>query len=233
MDSLRISTPQIEGVLQVAKQLKFQVLLDPLEMEDLLNALDPLYIYVAGQKVELDAACILKGDFLSAYNRYAQELKEGKVPEVKILQKFFSSIWSADPHAVYAMPVPGSQYLIKQVSPVIQLQAHSVFYSDLDGEFHPMVLSQESITWGIQFSYPQIFQDPKTQSIEKVSSTSLNSHLFTKLKRWLREFTCAMPFCVENKRVNAPIRIGKKALEWIDFHPQLVQKGIRAWNLIG
>ena len=231
MDLLRISTPQIEGVLQVAKQLKLQVLLDPIEMRDLLKVLEPLYIYVVGQKVTLEEALISNEAFLLAYQEYVQGLKEGNLKDAKSLQRFFSSVWSADPSAVYAMHLPDGHYLVKQIQPAVQLQAHSVFYSKLDGEFHPMVLSQESITWGIQFSYPQIYQDPKTSQIEKVPPHSLNSQLFTTLRRWVREFTCAMPFCVENKRVNASIRIGKKALEWIDSHPQLVQRGIRSWTL--
>ena len=108
------------------------------------------------------------------------------------------------------------------------MQAHHFFFSPLDGKFHPMVLSNESISWGIQFSYPQLYQDPESRQIIKVSDGSVfpNTPLFSKLMKWMRSHTLPTPFLIEESRVNAPIRIGKSALTWIENHPQLKEKGI-------
>ncbi|MGE0670941.1 MAG: hypothetical protein AB7O89_08405, partial [Parachlamydiales bacterium] len=58
MSPLRISTPQIEGSLQVSKQLKFQVLLDVSEMRELLQNLAPVHICVVSEPTPLDRALI-------------------------------------------------------------------------------------------------------------------------------------------------------------------------------
>jgi hypothetical protein len=129
---------------------------------------------------------------------------------------------------LYAIQV-GEKQLIKPIKPIIQLQAHHFFYSSLDGKFHPMVLSQESISWGLQFSYPQLFQDPKTKTIAKVvdSEEFPNTDLFSRLQKKMRECSLATPFIIDGMRVNSPIRIGKQARTWINQHPQLQHRGIK------
>jgi len=77
-----------------------------------------------------------------------------------------------------------------------------------------------SVFWGIQMSYPQIYQDPKTMELMEIEE-SPNMELFQKIRGWVRDATRATPFIVEGKRVNSPIRIGKNCLSWIGRHPQL------------
>jgi hypothetical protein len=92
-----------------------------------------------------------------------------------------------------------------------------------------MVLSTESVTWGVQFSYPQLYQDPKSHRIAKVADSIdfPNTSLFARMLKWLRHNTLPTPFFVHGQRVNAPIRIGRACLKWIDQHPQLKEKEIR------
>ena len=89
-----------------------------------------------------------------------------------------------------------------------------------------MVLSTESVTWGIQFSYPQLYQDPKSYRITKVvdSSEFPNTSVFARMLKWLRHHTLPTPFSVDGQRVNVPIRIGRSCLEWIHMHPQLKEQ---------
>ncbi len=62
-----------------------------------------------------------------------------------------------------------------------------------------MVLSRKSVTWGLQFSYPQLYQDPRTRQIFKVTDTPEfpNTALFSKLQKWIRSETLPTPFQVE------------------------------------
>jgi hypothetical protein len=92
-----------------------------------------------------------------------------------------------------------------------------------------MVLSPESISWGLQISYPQLYQDPKTRQIAKVTSVLefSNTALFAKLLKWIRSATLPTPFEVKGVRINSSIRVGKKSLVWIKSHPQLKQRGIQ------
>lgn len=231
MIPIPISTPKTEGVLQVSKWLKIQVLLDADEMQDLTNALQPVYFVSASAPVTAEEAVIEAGDFLQKYAEYVSLLKRGQVPAAEDFRRYFSCALSADLQAFYAMAVGDGRYLIKPRKPVVQLQAHHFFYSPLDQQFHPMVLSSESVSWGIQYSYPQLFQDPVTRQIVKVGEAFPNTALFAKLQKWIRSATLPTPFMAGGKRTNSPIRIGKKSLSWIKTHPQLKQREINVLEL--
>jgi hypothetical protein len=225
---IRISSPKVEGMLQVSKWLKVQVLLDSDEMQELLSVLSPVYFVVASELITADDAVISADSFLHKYAEYIRLLKQGQVPAPEDFRKYFSCALSTTLEPFYAIDAGKEKYLVKPLKPVVQLQAHHFFYSDLDGKFHPMVLSEDSVSWGVQFSYPQLFQDPKTRQVVKVTDTLEfpNSALFSKLMKWLRSSTLPTPFEVGGVRINSPIRIGKKSLAWIKNHPQLQKKGI-------
>lgn len=227
--TIQISNLKIEGVLQVSKWLKFQVLLDAEEMQDLLQALSPVFFVSVSAPVKPEEAII--DDFLKKYGEYVALLKEGRIPPVEDFRRYFSCALSADLESFYAIDMGDGRQLIKPRRPVIQLQAHHFFYSTLDQKFHPMVLSNESISWGLQFSYPQLFQDPVTRKIVKVGETFPNTALFSRLQKWMRNATLPTPFVAQGKRTNSPIRIGKKSLSWIKNHPQLKQREIDVLEL--
>jgi hypothetical protein len=224
----RQSTPQVEGLLQVSKWLKTQVLLDSKEMGSLIEALFPFYIVSVSGPVSSEESVVSAASFLEAYTEYVELLKKGLVPPVERFRRLFSCALSRTLDSFYAMALGADRYLIKPVMPVIQLQAHHLFYSTLDQKFHPMVFSAESTSWGLQFSYPQLFQDPKTRGVVKVSDTErfVNSALFSTFLRWIRSHTVPTPFMVGGVRTNVPMRVGKLALSWVASHPQLKAQGI-------
>lgn len=226
---IRISTPQEEGKLQVSKWLKYQALLDSAEMKELLLFLEPFSIFVVSEAVEGKSGLIEKTDFIAHHQRYIEELKKGELPDESQLRKYFSSIFTTTSDLLYAMKLSNGKSLIKPLRPVIQLQLHHFFASSLDGKFYPMVLSDESVTWGIQFSYPQLFQDPKTFEITKVTSSPEfpNTALFLKLVKWMRTHTVPTPFLFQDKKTNAPMRIGRNCFDWIEKHPGLILRGIK------
>jgi hypothetical protein len=227
--SIRISSPKTEGILQVSKWLKVQVLLDENEMQQLIQILGPVFFVVVSEPIKADEAVILSSVFLEKYADYIHLLRKGEVPSEGEFRRFFSCAISATLETFYAIAVGDDKFLIKPKKPVLQLQMHHFFYSDLDGKFHPMVLSPESISWGLQISYPQLFQDPVTRGVVKVidSLDFPNTAIFTHLLKWMRNFTLPTPFEVKGMRVNSPIRIGKQSLTWIKNHPQLYQRGIQ------
>src|SRR5581483_1698951 len=225
---IRISTPKTEGILQVSKWLKFQVLLDAEEMNDLLSYLGSAQFVCVAEPVTAEDAVLSSKRFGEKYAAYVELLKQGKVPPASDFRRCFSSAMTTNLSTFYAISIGSDKFLIKPIQPVIQLQAHSFFYSERDAKFHPMVFSAESVSWGLQFSYPQLFQDLKTHQIHKVSTLAdfPNNLLFSKLSKWMRNATLATPFVVNGVRTNAPIRIGKKSIAWSKMHPQLQSKGI-------
>ena len=223
----RVSSVKAEGALQVSKWHKIQVLLSAEEMQELIATLGEVFFVCVSQPVVAEEAFLTAAQFCSIYLDYIQRLKEGDRMDLPEFRKWFSSAMTSDLATFFALPV-GEKYLIKPTKPVIQLQAHHFFYSDLDKKFHPMVLSPESISWGLQFSYPRLFQDPKTHRIGKVTETQEfpNSALFSKLLKWMRSATLPTPFVVGGMRTNSSIRVGKKALPAFKDHPQLTSRGI-------
>ena len=231
---IRASSLKTEGILQVSKWLKVQVLLDGNEMQQLIQTLREVFFVVVSEPIKADEAIILPDVFLEKYNEYIDLLKQGHVPNPDQFRRFFSSALSSNLDTFYAIDAAG-KFLIKPKKPIVQLQAHHFFYSDLDGKFHPMVVSADSISWGLQISYPQLFQDPITRQVNKVTDSPdfPNTGMFAKLLKWMRSSTLPTPFEVKGVRVNSPIRIGKQSLAWIKNHPQLKQKEIQIFRIPG
>lgn len=227
--SLRISTPQEEGTMRTSKWLKHQVLLDINEMESLSEALGPFSIFVVSEVVSSQTMEISLSEFLEKYADYVRTLSLGKKPEEASFRKYFSVIWTTQTDLLYGMKVGEEKYLIKSLRPVIQLQPHHFVRSTVDGKFYPMTQGTGSISWGIQFSYPQIFQKPKEHTYERVSISEEfpNTQLFQKLALWLRRNTLPTSFISEEKRITTPMRIGKQAFSWVDSHPGLIAQNLR------
>jgi hypothetical protein len=221
--TLRTSLPTIEGVYQGSKYLKYHVLCDAEELAILMKEdswLYPLTGLNSGEAID-------KGTFLSEYGKWIEGLKQGRIPTDAELRTVLAAAMTAETEALWRQEVPGNRFLVKIGKPVIQIQAHFFTYSSLDGIFRPMTMGSGSIFWGLQFSYPQIYQDPKTMEFFEVDD-SPNTALFQKIKQWVRDYTRATPFVVDGKKVNVPIRLGKNCFSWIHRHPQLKEITVHA-----
>lgn len=227
MKKLRSSTVEKEGSFQVSKWLQVQVLLDLDEMRALFEALNPFSIYSTGRILQRGAEEISQEEFLECYGFYIEALKQGRLPEGGY-SSYFSSVFSVTADTLYAVQLEDGRTLVRPCLPVVQLQAHSMAYSQGDGKFRPMILGSSSILWGLQFSYPQIFQNPKTFQIEKVDEGErfVNTAFFKSLQRWLRKHSRATPLLMGSKKINVPMRLGKRAFSWIHQHPQLREQQI-------
>jgi len=217
---LRVSTREIEGVYQGSRWLKFQVLCAPEELRVLFRrigffSLFPLTGIVDGNPLSEEF-------FLSEYGSWIEELKSGVVPKERSLKKVLAASLTDDNEALWLQEIPDKGYLIKIARPVVQIQAHWFTYSSEDGVIRPMSMGFNSIFWGLQFSFPGIYQDAKTMEFKEAERGAL----FETLRLWVRDCTRATPFIVGEKRINAPIRLGKDCFSWIKRHPQLVSQGI-------
>lgn len=227
----RISTPQLEGELQVSKALKFQVLLDAEEMRTLLESLPACNFFMVSEVVNKETAALSVPAFLERYREYVETLKRGEIPNAKAFRGIFSSVLTTSLDILYAQQVGDDRFLIKSLQPIIQLQKHHFFLSDVDGKYHPMIQGDDSISWGLQFSYPQIAQDPKTSNFSKVDDSFVNTQLFSALSKALRKLSVPTPFIYRDVKTNVPIRLGKQCFTWIEKHPQLIKKGVQVCAL--
>lgn len=210
-----------------SRYLRLQVLLDTEEMQLLIEALRPIYFYRTHGLMGENQEGVLHQEFLDAYQHYIGSLRAGKLPEESLYRELFYLSWTQTPDALFKVACSNQRQLVKTALPVIQLQKHTFSYSSMDKKFRPMVLGANSILWGIQFSYPQLFQPQAGGEIMEVNDPSFpNTLLFRKLQRWIRHHTLATPFVVGHERTQVPIRIGKMCQPWIACHPQLSQQGL-------
>jgi len=217
-----------EPPMQASKWLKTQLLVDAAELQSLFEALGPIFIYQISGIIKPGGGRISAEEFLRVYAGYIDSLKAGVLPPDSSYRQLFSSVITSSLDSLYAVEVGPQQQLIRITLPVIQLQAHRLDYSSVDGKFRSMVLGPESIVWGIQVSYPQLYENPQTSKIEQVidSPQFPNTKLFKILQKWVRHQTAPTPFVVGEIRTNVPIRLGKQCFSWINNHPQLIKKGI-------
>ena len=218
--TLRISSPEREGVYQGSKWLKFQVLCDREELEQLFKRLEPFFIVPLTGII--DGSVLAQDYFLDVWGACIDALKNGAVPKEELLRKILACAFAQDLESFWLQPIAKRGYLAKISKPVIQVQAHWFTYSPMDEVFRPMSMGVGSIFWGLQFSYPQIYQDAATMELKEAH----RSDLFEKLRIWVRDATRATPFLVNGKKVNVPIRLGKQCFPWIGRHPQLIEQNI-------
>jgi hypothetical protein len=226
MLSLKLSQQIPEGQFSVSKWLKHQVLLDVSEMEELCHHLAPFYFFNVSEITALQNLELSSEQFLKSYQEYINILKAGKVPLDRQIQRHLSCALTTDINTLYAHTVQPEKYMAKPLKPLVQMQQHRFFPSKTAGTINPMVMSHESIHWGVQLAYPQIFFDGFLYS--KVSDVNLfpNTTLFTKLVKWLRAQTIPTTFLWDDKKISTPIRLGKKCFSWIHNHAQLKEQGI-------
>lgn len=226
MTSLRISTLPQEGVYQASKWLKIPMLLDADEMTLFLNSLGAIEIFPLTGLT--DGKPLSKDLVIAEYGRWIEGLKAGVLPNESDLRKILASAITDDAeHSLWLQEVQG-RFLVKMSRPVVQMQAHFFTYSSVDGEFRSMSMGQDAVFWGIQCSFPQVYQDPKTMEILEVQDMGL----FRKMQLWARQNTRATPFIVDGKRTNVPMRLGKQCFSWVNKHPQLQEKGWRVHGCV-
>ena len=233
---IRESSLKEEGALKVSKLHKLPVLLDESEMEALLDHLTSIFpetrFYQVQGVVKKNEAIVINEAFLKVYREYIALLKEGKSPHEQFKAPFSMAL-SASMNPFYSIPLQDEKCIVKAISPIIQLQENRLGFSEMEKTFRAMVFGKDTISWGLYFTYPQLYQDPKTHDVVEVDESFENSSLFQHILKWIRQFTIATPFVVDGKRVNLPIRLGKKCLPWINQHEGLKAIGVHVYEVRG
>ena len=224
---LRVSTFK-EKPLEASKWVHVQCLLETDELRSLFQSLGDFLLFQCGSVTPRRQTNSSIAEFLEHYSTYINLLKNGQTPTIASLQPWFSMVMTRTSDAVFSIPVGESQQIIRVAKPVIQLQAGTIDYSPVDKKFRSMVFGCDNISWGIQFSYPHLYQDPLTRNVETIRNTPEypNTELFHLLQKWMRQHTIPTPLIAEEKLINIPIRIGKLCLTWINKHAQLISKDI-------
>lgn len=217
--------PNSLSSMGMAQWTPVRALLDIDEMRALCSHLPPFSLYQAGSVLPLGEGRLSLEEFLLAYAEYISSLKQSKTPPYKQLRRALCAFWSAEENAIAVQAVSEKEQVLSPAIPLIQLQPHAFCYSAFDHSFRSMVFGPTSMPWGLQWSHPQVYQDPLTQAIFKVAKepNKPNNLLFRTLQRWMRHHTGTLQVLVENKRTCLPIRVGPSCLNWMQKHPQFGQ----------
>lgn len=225
--SIRVAEVGQESPLQASKWLKVQLLVGPEQMQSLFASLGEFEIYMTGKLTEKGRGGVPQLEFLNIYRDYIHTLMDGQLPDERQYGSYFSSVISASQDALYRIYTPTDQQLIRVSKPVIQMQAHTLDYSSREGKIRSMVFGVDSIPWGLQFSYPQLYlEGNKTvQVLHEVNYP--NTALFKQLQEWVRKNTVPTPFEIAGEKLNLPVRLGKECFPWINRNPRLQNKGLK------
>ncbi len=227
---LRLSTIEAEGVFRCAKWVSHTVLFSLSGLQELLTAINPYFLLPMAEPVAKERWCISQETLLEQYKRYLEEIKSSAALPAIAMRRFFSLTLTSSLEDVYAVSLAKERIFIKPRRPVIQIQLYRCYLSPA-GEFHPMILHPDSFSWGLQFSYPQIYEDPHTHQFFKVllESEFNNTRTFKSIVSWIRTHTKPVPLSVKEKVLHAPFRIEKKS-----ENPLLCHLGLQqALNKLG
>ncbi len=186
--------------MNVSKWLKVYALLEVAELKELLG---DSCLYNVSEVLTNPGALIDNNRFFAAYAAYVESLKTGKKPVID--RHLFSAAISKEP--VPICDLGKGRFIAKPDKPVIQMQPHAFVIAG--GKCLSMVHGEESISWGLQFAYPQIAMDAAGH-LEKTLRTTENGALFLSLQKWMRENTKPAKLTIDGKQMNVSIRLGKQ-----------------------
>jgi hypothetical protein len=236
--SLSVLSQNDAAPFQASKWLKFQILCSSEELALLFARFPSCYLFRLSGVV--NGKPIDPSFFVQEYGRWIDGLKHQIVPTEPELKQLLAAALINDPSSLWLQKIPSQptffssndsftgdeRYITKIAKPIIQIQTHYFTYSTNDQTFHSMSMGPNSIFWGVQFAYPQLYQDPITQEI----LSAPKNPLFEIIRQWAKETTRPTPFLINGVRINAPFRIGKESLEWAHLHPQLLAQSLRIWK---
>lgn len=212
--------------LEASKWQKLSVLLDPIQMEELLNACSPFFLCKVGQIVKKGEEILSLEAFLKAYSRYSQELFSGNIPDLSLFRDVFFSAATKDLSAFFSVPLEEQKHLVKVCKPSLQFQALQVRFSPETMSVYQNVFGKNALPFGLTFSYPHLVRTEEGDVVKSREGEFANSELFKEVQHWLRKNTSPAMFLFEGKKVVTPIKIGKGVKEKMGSHPVL-----RSWQL--
>jgi hypothetical protein len=193
-----------------------------------MEMMGPFAIYPMAGALPIDTFPMPKEEFLVTYMSWIDSLKKGEIPSN--FGCLNASMWTRSSDSLWLQELPGKRYMARPRVPFLQVQVHHMGFSLVDKVFRPMSLSQDGIFWGLQFSFPQIYEHPRDGIVETMQSEG--AEMFQIVRKWSRDCTIATPILVDETRENLPIRIGKNCFSWVNRHPGLISKQLSVLEII-
>lgn len=211
MMDLVVSTPKEQGHYLVSKWLRFQLLLTVETFKELLDFLSVEVLFgVAGPDVK-EELVYSKETYLAVYKAYLEALQRRDEKLIKELMKKLCVAIAYEKQAFYQIELADNRCLIKIKEPSIQFRPFNFIYHKELQQFLMQVKSKEAINFGLEISFPQIFQDPKTAQILHVFKDQklVSARGFKKVQSFVKSKTKPAKFLIEDQIKTATFRIEK------------------------
>lgn len=199
-----------------SKWVKLPIFSSAKEMALLFSKLTAAALFPIGRVLSSDQITISSENFLKTYESLLKTLFEEK----KLLKESILPLAIANQLNDFELiKVNKTKHILRIIRPVIQLKWHFFRFSPIDQSFRSNVFCQDSIFWGVEFSYPQLYQDFETKKIIQINSDYPNLSLWKIIRKWCRDISLATPIHIGNKQMNLTMRLGKDLFPIINEHP--------------
>ncbi len=178
------------------------------------------------------AAVVMEGaeelpfeEFYSLVESFATEIQTKLDMDLSSYRIPFSCALSESKESFTIQALPSQRVLLKPKEPVIQLRPLSFSISS-EGKIQTKSWGKNHICWGIQMSYPQLFQDPATQNIIQALSEHPHGVLFKKVLHWIRHHTKSVFLKGQEKSAAFSLKVGKESVYLLSKHEQCRKNGV-------
>lgn len=218
-----LSADQHSPQASFSKWISIDVLIDSDELKDLFtHCANPILLSM--QNLSEDHPFHLdQSSLLQKYDSYISDLKKGMIPQLKEIRTYFYFFLTAHMNDIFMKELSKGKKKLFYNTPLVEFKPICLNLSKVDHTLRVMPLSPSGVLWGLKISFPGMVQKYQSPLIESIDfKQEPNGILFSKIRKWIRDNTRATPFLIGSKKVNLPIRLGKKCLNWINHHPQLI-----------
>lgn len=212
---------------QASRWLKTRLLLSALSMKELMDHLEPLCFIQAASVIKSADPCVSKDDFLAAYSDYVQHLEQDEAGCSAFAKRssLFTLTLSTSQEIAKTYEVRPGFFLTRLSEPGVQVRPCLVDFSHLSRQFSYRALGATSISWGLEFSYPQLIQKAGGTIENGLKEPFVNGSLFKKLQKWARLQTRPAIFNFEGQKIISELRIGEDT-SWAEDMPAIKKRGL-------
>lgn len=177
--------------LQASLWMTQRVLLTPQELQKLFHSLPQFFLFSLSSVGPVESFALEKSMFLENYEAFFSTLYEQKDPRFQVHKKKLTVAMTADLDALHLVQASQDKYLVHLHRPVVVIGL-SVFH--YDAQAHKVMFSdhqQSAMRIGLEFKFPQFYQDPKTLQPVKhfTDKSNLNTQIFKAIQKWSRDHT--------------------------------------------
>lgn len=213
-----LSSLEKEGKFQASKWMHVRLFLSKKELEALFHHLGSFDLVSLSKLSSIEDLIIAPDLFFSLYQEYLLALKRGQKTDKKV----FSLAMVEDPESLFFAQLKPSLFAARLKKPCIQISLVEFSYDEELGECFFNQHAKDGISCGLQFSFPQFYEDPETrkQNVHFKDLSFSHTALFKALQQWMRNHTKPLSLYKGKNVIKTGIRVGLDGAELLKEHAE-------------